>query len=85
MGLAVAGGKRMCDYCENNKKIKHFNIISVFSKAKIPMNIWIEKNKMYVGAYGCDKSYDKNKNKDYIWCKKINYCPMCGRDLRGGK
>lgn len=60
----------MCVYCEkpNLTILTHISGVLAFVGAGY---LWL-------------RYYDKKRNKTYANTAIINYCPMCGRDLRSG-
>ena len=66
----------MCEYCENRKIIKSCNFCG---SAK--MIVSISENMNILDIYG-DKERFSIFKRIYRPRFDINYCPMCGRDLR---
>lgn len=58
----------MCKYCEkpNMTIVTHISGVLAFVGAGL---LWL-------------RYYDKKRNKTFANTAAINYCPMCGRDLR---
>lgn len=72
----------MCEFCESNKKIKHGNVEFQLG-TKIPLDLWINGMFIKVGLFGVNEKYEKSIQKRSIITKQINFCPMCGRNLKG--
>lgn len=66
----------MCEYCEKNKIVKSCNFCG---SAK--MRISADKEMPLLEVQGDEKKFHLVKR---IYCPRfdINYCPICGRDLR---
>lgn len=62
----------MCEYCEKGKSINENN--------RKELGITLHSAESSLCAYGLDKN-----NWDISVKYKINYCPMCGKELRGDK
>lgn len=58
----------MCEYCEkpNMTIVTHISGVLAFVGAG---RLWL-------------RYYDKKRNKTFASAAAINYCPMCGHDLR---
>lgn len=59
----------MCEYCENGENARPIIYVDPFLAA-------IRENRIVV-------DYFKGRSHQRV-VRYINYCPMCGRDLRGG-
>lgn len=73
----------MCEYCKNDGYYKrNKSLISKTLKNKVDIDFSIDvKDKILVASI----ENLQLKIEDDNWViskKKINYCPMCGRDLR---
>lgn len=57
----------MCKFCEEGK-------VPNLKRGEVNLEIYINKNNLIVEAWDEDK---------YATFVEINYCPVCGRKLRG--
>ncbi len=69
----------MCKYCNNNNGNDNMDIIYNHAKTSPTKKtfLYIFNNKIMVETYISHNSHYSEKT--------INYCPMCGRELQGGK
>lgn len=81
----MKGGTYMCKYCDNTEDIKNeigtlrFADGTIIDKSRLCVSIATSikdnKNKLFIDAI--------TDNDSMMFTLDINYCPMCGRNLKG--
>ena len=61
--------RKMCKYCTNEKELN----VSVSD---------VEATTCIISSEELDIAFLDTRNNDYLITIKINYCPMCGRQLK---
>lgn len=84
----MEGEAIMCEYCQYDENGDTQNIadteLTKWKYGLLDVGCFIDGNDLYISVH-TDKNGDCNIESAFIPKIKINYCPMCGRELESIK